>query len=82
MLVPLYGFVPGDTLGLLVLVQSDDTIEQLAESLAEAACVRVAVSGVLSIRSNGNQLEPELTVTEAGLTALDRVDLTMEVDSP
>ena len=77
-LVPLYGFVPGDTLGVLVLVRSDDTIAALAASLAQAVSVRVLARGDLGIRSKGTHLDPRLTVARAGLTALDRVDLICE----
>jgi hypothetical protein len=37
MLVPLYGFLRGDTLGLVVLVQDTDPVSAIAESLQQAA---------------------------------------------
>ena len=42
MLVPLYGFLAGDTLGLLVLVHSEDRVGAIADRLQMAASVRVA----------------------------------------
>jgi hypothetical protein len=42
MLVPLYGFLRGDTLGLVILVQDSDRIRQVAHTLQQAAAVRVA----------------------------------------
>jgi hypothetical protein len=42
MLIPLYGFLRGDTLGLMVLVHEQQTVRELAACLQEAACVRVA----------------------------------------
>jgi Toluene-4-monooxygenase system protein B (TmoB) len=76
MLVPLYGFVPGDTLGVLVLVDSDETVAELAATLAEAASVRIEASAPLGIRHNEVELDLEVSVANAGLGALDRVDLT------
>ena len=81
MLIPLYGFVRGDTLGLLVLVRAGDTVRALAESLAQAASVRVAPAARAVVYRNGAALDPSLTVAEVGLTALERVDLVPEEPS-
>lgn len=78
MLIPLYGFVPGDTLGVLVLVQGDDTVQALAASLAKAVKVRVAISGNLAIRRGDRVLDSASTVGSVGLQPLDRVDLVLE----
>jgi hypothetical protein len=78
MLVPLYGFLHGDTLGLVILVQDSDRIRQVAANLMEAASVRVAPSAEARVYAAGRLLAPELTVAEAGLTALDRVDVVPE----
>jgi hypothetical protein len=75
MLVPLYGFVAGDTLGVLVLVHDDDTIEVLAQRLQAAAAMRVAPSQVAIVYARGKALDPSATVASAGLAALDRIDL-------
>ena len=40
-MIPLYGFLEGDLLGLLILARDDDTAAQLAERLQSAAAVRV-----------------------------------------
>ncbi|HEU4578420.1 MAG TPA: toluene-4-monooxygenase system B family protein [Polyangiaceae bacterium] len=82
MLVPLHGFVQGDTVGLLVLVHDTDTIAQLARVLADAAAVRVRPSPVARVYRGGKELEPSLTVAGAGLSALERVDLVPEWPSP
>jgi len=80
-LVPLYGFVEGDTLGLLVLVRTTDTIARLSFVLQEAAQVRVAHDPQFVVRHRDLRLEPTLTVAAAGLTALDRVDLVREASA-
>ncbi len=74
-LVPLYGFVRGDVLGLLVLVHEDDSIATLVASLVEAARVRVAPFERSRIFSAGRELDPAATVATSGLRPLDRVDL-------
>ena len=80
MLVPLYGFLKGDPIGLLVLAQDDDTIAAVAAKLQQAAAVRVAPRPRVEVYFNGRLLPPELTVTEVGLTALERVDV-VQIDS-
>ena len=77
-LVPLYGFVQGDTLGLLVLVRSTDLVQKLVATLQEAAQVRVAPSARASVYHEKKKLRPELTIAAAGLTPLTRVDLVTE----
>ncbi len=75
MLVPLYGFLLGDTLGLIVLVQDTDPVARIAESLEQAACMRVVPTGRNRVASGGRELDLEMTVAQAGLAALDRVDV-------
>lgn len=82
MLVPLYGFLQHDTLGLVVLVQDDDTLAAVAEALQRAACMRVAPRSGLRVYFRGQPLAPELTVAAAGLAALDHIEVRAEQDSP
>jgi hypothetical protein len=77
-LVPIYGFVRGDTLGLLVLVHENDSVATLAAALTEAASVRVAPAARARVFSAGRELDPKASVRSAGLLALDRVDLVPE----
>ena len=78
MLVPLFGFLRGDTIGLVVLVQSDQPVKEIADVLQEAASVRVKPAARASVWFNGVKLDPELTVAQAGLTPLVRVDVVQE----
>jgi len=82
MLVPLYGFLKHDTLGLVVLVQDHDTLATVAEALQRAACMRVAPRTGLRVYFHGKALNPEDTVAAAGLVALDRIDVRGEQDPP
>jgi hypothetical protein len=75
MLIPLYGFLEGDTLGLLVLAEEADTVRELARKLQDAANIRVARNGDVELLYNSKSVDPGLTVAQAGLQALDRFDV-------
>jgi hypothetical protein len=75
MLVPLHAFVAGDTLGVVVLVQDSDTVAELARAIQHAAATRVAPVAKPTVYARGRALDPRATVSAAGLTALERVDL-------
>lgn len=77
-MVPILGFVRGDALGVVVLVQEQQTIAQLATVLVRAATPRVAPRPRARLFAGERELEPTLTVAAAGLTAMDRVDLVEE----
>jgi hypothetical protein len=74
-LIPLYAFVAGDVLGLLVIVSVDETIAQLAERLAQLARLRVRAFAPRALLHEGRRLEERRTIAASGLRALDRVDL-------
>ncbi len=75
MLVPLYGFLKGDTLGLVVLVHDHQTLRELAAALQTAAASRVAPTPSAEVWHRGRRLPLECTVAEAGLKPLERVDV-------
>ncbi len=77
-MIPLYGFVEGDTLGLLVRGEDGDSIQALSDKLQASADVRVAVRARVRVLHDGRVLDPRLTVRGAGLTPLDRVDVVGE----
>lgn len=76
-MIPLYGFLQGDTIGLVVLADEGDTMAVLARKLGSAASVRVAGAGeaerVVEVR--GQRVAAGLTVRQVGLGALDRFDV-------
>jgi Toluene-4-monooxygenase system protein B (TmoB) len=80
MLVPLFGFLRGDTIGLVVLVHDHQTVADIAASLQEAACMRVVPQSRASVYFNGVKLDPEATVAASGLGPLDRVDVVQELE--
>jgi hypothetical protein len=77
-MMPLYAFVRGDSLGLVVVVDARHTVEELAEVIQEAASVRVAPRARVRVVARGRSLDLHQTVEQAGLAALDRVDLVPE----
>jgi hypothetical protein len=80
MAIPLYVFVRGDTLGLVVLAPEAETIDDLAQRLSRAAAPRVTLHGPLRVLHRGKVLEGALTLSDAGINALDRVDLFAEAE--
>jgi hypothetical protein len=75
MAIPLYGFLEGDTLGLLVLAEEGETILQLARKLQDAASIRVARNEKIQLIYEGKAIDPTLTLAQAGLQPLDRFDV-------
>ena len=75
MSIPLYGFLQGDVLGLLILAEEHETVRALSERLQDAASVRVAYMQNVRVIYKGNVLAPGLTLREAGLASLERFDV-------
>ena len=75
MTIPLYGFLQGDVLGLMILAEEDDSVHALSERLQDAASLRVAHSQNVKVIYHGNVLDPSLTLRDAGLTSLERFDV-------
>jgi hypothetical protein len=74
-LIPVYGFLEGDTLGVVVLMYGRDKVASLAERVALAARVRVRPRAPLEVRLGGEVLSPEATLVTTALRPLDRVDV-------
>ena len=73
--IPLYGFLEGDTLGLLMQAEEGETVLALARKLQDAASIRVARNEEIEIVYDGKAIDPRLTVLQAGFRALDRFDV-------
>jgi hypothetical protein len=74
-LIPLYGFLEGDTIGLLILARKSQSVGELARQLEVSARVRVRARAVVEVRHQGRVLDLRVTVVQAGLKALDRFDV-------
>jgi hypothetical protein len=74
-MIPLYGFLEGDTMGLLILAEEGDTTAALAERLQTSAGTRVAPRPRLRVVWKRRILDMDATVAQAGLRPLDRFDV-------
>jgi hypothetical protein len=74
-MIPLYGFLEGDTMGLLILTDEHETVAALARKLQDAAALRVEPRAGVSVWTKGAPLPPSATVGAVGLQALDRFDV-------
>jgi Toluene-4-monooxygenase system protein B (TmoB) len=75
MAMPLYGFMEGDTIGLLILADEHESVGYLAEKLREAASLRVDGGRAMELVYGGKVLDPEMTLAEADFKPLQRFDL-------
>ena len=75
MTIPLYGFLQGDVLGLMILAEEDETVLALSERLQNAASLRVAHTREVGVVYHGTVLDPGLTLREAGFAPLERFDV-------
>jgi hypothetical protein len=73
--IPLYGFLQGDTVGLLILAEEAETLQALARKLQDAASLRVQTSDHVQVLCNDKTMDTAMTVAQAGLQALDRFDV-------
>jgi hypothetical protein len=73
--IPLLGFLEGDSLGVVVLAEETDTMRELAIKLQQAARTRVASSPRVKVVFRGRDLESAVTVAQAGIEALERFDV-------
>ncbi|HVV49910.1 MAG TPA: toluene-4-monooxygenase system B family protein [Polyangia bacterium] len=73
--LPLYAFVEGDTMGVVVLGRLEGTVADLGENLLRAVGVRVARRGPYQLLAGARRLDPEATLAAQALAPLERVDL-------
>ena len=74
-MIPVYGFLEGDTIGLLILADEHELVAATAAKLQSAARLRARIDGPLVVLLNGRALDLDTTVHQAGMKALDRLDV-------
>ena len=74
-MIPLYGFVQGDTMGLVVLAYAGEPIRSVAERLQSSAAVRVAPRSRVRILFEGEEVDAGRTLESLGARPLDRIDV-------
>jgi Toluene-4-monooxygenase system protein B (TmoB) len=80
-MIPVYAFAVGDTLGLVILLDEDQTMGSVAQLLQASASVRVAPRSGFVVLHEGRPVDPCATVASLGVRPLDRIDL-VEPESP
>jgi hypothetical protein len=75
MAIPIYGWVQGDSVVVVVLAREEQTVGELTTQLCRAASVRVAESSSAYASRGGQRLDPDLLLPAAGIEALDRIDV-------
>ena len=77
MTLPLYGFLKGDTLGLVILVNEENTVQELAEKLILAANVRVQIpeNCPIEVILKERKIPLETLIKNTNFKLLDRFDV-------
>jgi hypothetical protein len=78
--IPIYGFMYGDTLGLLLLANETETVQELSDKLQQSARMRVAWRADVKVMYKGRELDPKWTLEQAGVEALERIDVVPRSD--
>ena len=73
--LPLYGFMEGDTIGLLIVADEQETVRSLAGKLRDATSLRVDGSCCTELVYRGAVLDPDSTLAQADFKPLQRFDL-------
>lgn len=74
-MIPVYGFLEGDTIGLLILADEHELVAAAAEKLQSAARLRARLEGPIEVLLNGRAIDLDTTVLQAGIKPLDRLDV-------
>ena len=73
--LPLYGFMEGDTIGLLIVADEQESVRSLAAKLRDAASLRVEGGSYMEVVYRGIVLDPDSTLAQADFKPLQRFDL-------
>ena len=73
--LPLYGFVEGDTIGVLIWADEGESVQALAKRLGDAVSLRVETSDEMEVVYRGAVLDPAVTLDQAHFAPLQRFDL-------
>jgi len=63
--LPLYGFVEGDTIGVLSVADETESVQALAKRLRDAVSLRVETSDEMYVVYRGAVLDPAVTLDHA-----------------
>ena len=74
-MIPVYAFLQGDTLGLLLFAYGDETVASLTNKLETSAKFRVAQKKQPALLFDGQKLDPDMLISASPIKALDRIDV-------
>lgn len=74
-MIPVHGFLAGDTLGILLLLEEDETIASVVEKIQRSARLRVAHREHLLVVHRGVVLNPASRVRDTPIEPLERIDV-------
>ena len=75
-----FGFVQGDTTGLLVSVQATETVRSLLEKLIQSSELRTGNSGQYEVQCKGKVLPLDARIHDMELKDFERIDLIKQQD--
>src|SRR5262249_1170545 len=73
--LPLYGFVEGDTIGVLIWADEAESVQALANRLRDAVSLRVETNDEMEVVYRGAVLDPASTLENAHGAPVQRIDL-------
>ena len=79
---PIYGFVEGDTVGVLVFADEIETVSSLMRKLLDAVELRVKTKDRFEAVYQGNVLDPAAVLDQTPLKPLQRLDLRRSHEVP
>ena len=74
-MIPVHGFLEGDTLGILLLLDEHETLASVVEKAQRSSRLRVAPRRDLRVVHRGVVLELDKRVAETPIAALERIDV-------
>lgn len=74
-MIPVYGFLEGDTIGLLIFAYEDETVKMLIDKLQKSSQVRVAPRENMELIFQGKIQNKNERISKIGIGPLDRFDV-------
>jgi hypothetical protein len=70
-MIPLYGFLEGDTIGLLVLAYPQDSMDDLVSKVQNSAAIRIKPRPFMQLQYKNELVAADKTVLELGMLPLE-----------
>ena len=70
-MIPIYGFLQGDTIGLLIFAYPNETVQDLINKLQKSASIRIAPRANMQLLYKDHPMALNLTMKEMGVQPLE-----------